>query len=282
MNVSSKWNLLSLGVIPFNSFKDSVYPTSVSHAFAYSGGYVVRDTLKIGEGFWLKFNSNQVLGFYGAPTSGDSFHVIDGWNIVCSLTTPVAVANIGSDPGGIVTSTFYGYSGTYVPTDTIQPGLGYWVKTNQAGSLILSSSPAANPAAAIIIRNTGELPPPPPGSENPASGSAVPRVFALEQNYPNPFNPLTVIRYALPVDGWVRLTVFDVLGEKITTLVDGIQDAGFKSISWDASSAGSGISSRGGYTSGVYFYRLTVRQTEQSPGGEVETFTDVKKMLLIK
>lgn len=85
--------------------------------------------------------------------------------------------------------------------------------------------------------------------------------FTLSQNYPNPFNPSTSISYQLPVSGVVELTIYNVLGTQITTLVNGLQTAGSHSVVWNAAS----------FTSGVYFYRL-----------ETESFVSVKKMLLIK
>ena len=80
----------------------------------------------------------------------------------------------------------------------------------------------------------------------------MPRGFSLEQNYPNPFNPLTVIRYHLPVESKVRLTIYDVLGQEVKLLVDEIQDGGFRQAEWDAS----------GMATGIYFYKLTARQTD--------------------
>lgn len=75
----------------------------------------------------------------------------------------------------------------------------------------------------------------------------LPREFALKQNYPNPFNPSTQIEYAVPKQSNVRLEVFNLLGQKVATLVDGLKDAGFHSVEFNAN----------GLSSGLYFYRLT-------------------------
>ena len=94
------------------------------------------------------------------------------------------------------------------------------------------------------------------------SGSPeLPIEFSLSQNYPNPFNPTTSIQFGLPVAQQVNLTVFNVLGQTVVTLVDGQQEAGRHIVEWEASDN----------SSGVYFYRLT---TEQN--------TETRKMLLLK
>lgn len=96
----------------------------------------------------------------------------------------------------------------------------------------------------------------------------LPTEFALEQNYPNPFNPTTQISYSVPANGFVNLSVFNVLGQKVTTLVDGEMPIGNHVVEWDGTNdAGTGVSS------GVYFYRLTAQDV-----GFVET----KKMMLLK
>jgi hypothetical protein len=71
--------------------------------------------------------------------------------------------------------------------------------------------------------------------------------FALEQNYPNPFNPETIIRYSLPVNGYVAVSVYDILGREVATLVDGFGTAGTHEVRWDASEV----------PGGVYVCRLT-------------------------
>jgi len=93
-----------------------------------------------------------------------------------------------------------------------------------------------------------------------------PAVFALEQNYPNPFNPSTKIKFSLAADSRVSLTVFDVLGQKVMTLVNGNLSAGSHNISFNASNL----------NSGVYFYRI------DAVGVDGANFTSVKKMILTK
>ena len=83
-------------------------------------------------------------------------------------------------------------------------------------------------------------------------GAALPEGFELGANYPNPFNPSTMIPYQLPAAMHVRLQVFNLLGQRVATLVDGEQSAGFHTASWDATdAAGQAVGA------GVYLYRLS-------------------------
>ena len=100
----------------------------------------------------------------------------------------------------------------------------------------------------------------------------VPADFSLDQNYPNPFNPTTQIEYGLPVDGQVKLTVYDLLGQEGRSLISGLdQSAGYHNIMWDArDNRGLAVSA------GVYIYRLTAR------GEDGKKFSRTKKMVLLK
>ena len=97
-------------------------------------------------------------------------------------------------------------------------------------------------------------------------GDPVPDVYALKQNYPNPFNPITKIQYQLPQDNIVKLSVYDIMGRKVKTLVNSTQSAGYKTIVWDATNdQGSMVSA------GMYIYTI-----------EAGDFRKTKKMILLK
>ncbi|MGA2625024.1 MAG: T9SS type A sorting domain-containing protein [Bacteroidota bacterium] len=260
-SVSDRWNLISVPLTVASYSKSALYPTATSNAFAYQGGYVTRATLANGVGYWLKFSGGQSVRITGLVRTRDSISVQAGWNIIGSISSPVAVASLGSSPGGIVASQFFGYSSGYHVTDTIQPGKGYWVKVYQSGKLILASTGELVPSTRIRIVPDGENPPAPPGEEVSNLKSEIPNRFALQQNYPNPFNPTTVISYQLPATSYVTLKVYNMLGQEVATLVNGLQEGGYKSVELDASSM----------PSGLYFYRLTAG-----------TYTSVRKMLMIK
>jgi len=94
-----------------------------------------------------------------------------------------------------------------------------------------------------------------------AIGNEIPKEFKLIQNYPNPFNPITKIRFDLPKNVNVKLTIYDMLGREVETIVNEQLNAGSYEVVFDASK----------YTSGVYYYRLNA--------GE---FVETKKMILVK
>ena len=105
----------------------------------------------------------------------------------------------------------------------------------------------------------------------------IPNSFKLFQNYPNPFNPNTIIKYSLPGDGFVNVTVFNMLGEEIKTLVNNTQKAGKYEVAF--STIGGSASGGNAYTlpSGIYFYRLQV----YAPG-RAGSFVETKKMVILK
>jgi len=122
-----------------------------------------------------------------------------------------------------------------------------WQIQNQSGMIISSGS---NNVDMVVYEN-------------------IPNNYALYQNFPNPFNPKTTIRYQLPVDANLKLELYNILGEKVNTLVNADQQAGYYSKVWD-------INKINKYASGVYIYRLIVK------GKNNTQYVKSKKMMLIK
>jgi hypothetical protein len=259
--LSSGWNMISIPIKVRNQMKDFIYPSSVSDAFAYDHLYLSKDTLQNGSGYWLKFENNQRVILTGVPLMDDTVEIIEGWNMIGSISEPIAVSSINSIPSGMITRSFFKYEVSYQTTDTLYPGYGYWVKVNQDGSLILTSSEYVGEIASRIrIVQSSELPPPPPDVMLEGERQ-LPNEFVLNQNYPNPFNPNTTISYQLPLQSHVTLKLFDVLGREVATLVNVVEEPGYKSLTFDASRL----------SSGVYYYRLQA-------GNYIET----KKLLLLR
>jgi transposase-like protein len=345
MSFVGGWNLISL---PFQSIKipkSVVFPTSISEVFAYEESYISHDSLSHGYGYWIKFGTDDSVDISGDSSYVDTISLRIGWNLIGSLTMPISVNSIVTDPPGILTSDYFGFNGTYVRSDTLFPSKGYWIKSNADGKLILSSSANLFKNATGKLLNTirgsidsfmfddqtghkqtlylgtdsiynikSELPPvPPPGAfdvrfksnqsvehlatngnkqefqillqslyypvkvswklsstENyllklsdgekllGASGdlmiekeitnlslvaennneTSIPQEFLLFQNYPNPFNPSTVINYELPYTSYTRLTVYDLLGRIVATVVDAVMEKGDHAVTWNPKMAG--------------------------------------------
>jgi len=86
------------------------------------------------------------------------------------------------------------------------------------------------------------------------------------QNYPNPFNPITTLRYNLPGDAMVNITIYDMMGRQVKTLVNGSQTAGYKTIHWNATN-----DKNRPVSAGLYLYAIQAGEFKQS-----------KKMVLLK
>ncbi|MEW6050741.1 MAG: T9SS type A sorting domain-containing protein [Candidatus Zixiibacteriota bacterium] len=169
-----------------------------------------------------------------------------------------------TDPSGLICRLFFSLSGNaqsgVVPIDSINldsivvmgpDTIHYWDQSNFSDDQGTAYFPAFSAGYVRVMVPTAL------GDDK----GLLPEEFALGQNYPNPFNPSTVISYALPRASHVTLEVFNVLGQRVATLVDRRVDAGVHQVTFDASRQ----------PSGVYFYRLTH-----------DLGSETKKMILVK
>ena len=117
-----------------------------------------------------------------------------------------------------------------------------------------------------ILKNTGEIEVSSTTKLILDRQPILPEIFTLYQNYPNPFNPITTLRYDLPEQAFVTLTIFDMLGREVNQLVKGTQEAGFRRIQWNGSdNMGRPVSA------GVYLYQI-----------RADEFVHTRKMMLLK
>jgi hypothetical protein len=144
--------------------------------------------------------------------------------------------------------------GTSLDVDSIGNSYitGFFDGTSAFGSLVLSASGIFDIFVAKISNTSLSVGP----HWNSITGG-----FHLFQNFPNPFNPLTVIQYQVPTYGKVILKIYNILGQEVGALVDNFQEAGYKSVTFNAKDL----------PSGLYFYRL-----------QTGNFTDTKKLILLK
>jgi hypothetical protein len=124
------------------------------------------------------------------------------------------------------------------------------------------------PNSRCLIINLG----PDSSTVNVNETEPLPQDFSLLQNYPNPFNPTTTIRYALPEAARVNLSIYNMLGQRVATLTDEAQNAGYHEAIWDGrNEAGVPVAS------GVYFYKI-----DATPSAGGSPFINLKKMVLLK
>jgi hypothetical protein len=161
----------------------------------------------------------------------------------------------------------------------------YWTELggNGHGRIRKANLDGANPLT-LLGDQPGDSVSYPSGIAMLASGvstgivaAAVPAAFSLEQNYPNPFNPATMIRFALPREAHVLLSVYDLLGRNVATLVNETKAAGVHEVRFDASRL----------ASGAYVYRLEVRDPspgpgQSSPAGRGQSPVQTKTLMVVR
>jgi subtilisin family serine protease len=144
--------------------------------------------------------------------------------------------------------TVYPHNGAVAPGETDQVNVKFnameLVDGNYTGCLIVTCNDPLHPVIEIPCSLTV-------GPVSVDEFVNVPAAFSLAQNYPNPFNPKTVMAFGLPVTGQTTLEVYDIMGRKVKTLVDGVLPAGTHNVVWD------GTDNHGtSVASGIYFYKL--------------------------
>ncbi len=369
--ISEGWNMVGLPLEVAHNHVDSLFPNAMDNSlYSWNGAYNLNTTLEKGTGYWLRFPADETVDITGTEFDSIAVDLIQGWNMIAGPSVNVPVGDI-EDPGNIIMAgSLYEYAGAYNLADTIHPGNGYWVRTDQGGQIILkaSTNKSSNTLTAAdmdlhhkisISDNAGlsrilyfnvepeypltkenyMLPPVPffgifdarftgnyrleekgygeiaiqsdnypltvsfaefgqnddkqyllkeyvqgallnthevkEGTTITIENASVnllkvmeqmitPEGFEVDQNRPNPFGDKTEIGYRLPEVTGVVVEIYTMMGQKIATLMNTRQKAGYHTITWDGTDANGNKLSEG-----IYLYKVTAY-------GEVQT----KRMVL--
>ena len=135
------WNLVGLPVDVSDSHYYSVFPESVPEScFGYYDEYIMVEEMEPGNGYWLRFPSSGSTEVTGPALDELEVNILEGWNIISGGSEIVDVNTGLTDPAGIlVPGSVYGFDETYVNSSILEPGKGYWIRSTEAGSIIISS-----------------------------------------------------------------------------------------------------------------------------------------------
>ncbi|MEJ2196886.1 MAG: T9SS type A sorting domain-containing protein, partial [Ignavibacteriaceae bacterium] len=144
------FNMISLPLEVANNNYLVLYPTATSGTlFGFNGGYFLTEDIFPGEGYWLKFASAGSQEIEGLEIPMLELNLDEGWNMVGGPFCDLPLSEVIDDGSILIPNTLMGFDGAYFSTDTFMKGKGYWIRTNDAGTITLDC--------------TSLLPPPPPG-----------------------------------------------------------------------------------------------------------------------
>ena len=288
ISLSEGWNLVS-GI----SETVSIYSISDPDGIIVSGtlygfdvGYVPSDELMAGKGYWLRaYEDGEITLTSGAlaKTAPRDFSLkgkanslnVNGmdlyFGVEMSARERLSYGLPPKPPSGAFDVRFSGdtrIAGENTEIEVMNPSQTLTISYDvvlDAGDhmswILISESDKE-----YTIEGSGEITIPSEETFTLERKAIIPIAYTLHQNYPNPFNPITSLRYDLPEQAQVTLTVYDLIGREVTQLVNTAQEAGYRSVQWDATDMhGKPVSA------GVYLYQIRA--------GE---FVQTKKMVLLK
>jgi len=296
INLSQGWNIISgiTGTVPLSSVIDPENIIVPNTLYGFSELYFNSDEIVNGQGYWINASSDGVITLTNNASARTNITFSDrtltanrisfnGMDLFFGVEIPdnelLSYSLPPQPPAGALDARFEGDLRVVEEHGEIK-----LMHTEENVSIEYSISIDAGEHMNWVLTSAN-------GEENILDGTgefiiaacdqfylkrkeAIPLEFAIHQNYPNPFNPTTMLRYELPEYSFVTLTIYDMLGKEITTLVNDQQEAGYKSVRWDATdSMGKPVSA------GVYLFQISVDNlSNQSQRRLVKTL----KMVLLK
>ena len=142
ISYSADWNLVGLPLALENNGYLELFPNAVQNTlYSFDGsGYAQEIELNPSFGYWLRFNEPGSEIISGLAITQMDVTIHEGWNLISSITFPVEINNISDPEGLIIFGTIYGFNGGYISVAVLEPGKGYWVRSNGDGTISLNYS----------------------------------------------------------------------------------------------------------------------------------------------
>ncbi len=279
VEVNQDWNIIGFydNDVATSSINSNPANLVSTVFYGYNNGYYVAETLKPGKGYWVKCNASGELTA-GSKAAKSAFE----------MPNRELPAIILATENGAAIKLYLGYEGN-VNTFSLPPlppagsfdarfannaivsnELNDNVKL-QANEVVtlkaVNESLNISFNGNVVTLEAGETCTIPKGtSELFVSSVTIPTVYELSQNYPNPFNPSTTIKFALPVEAKVTVTLYNALGQRVNEIASNNFTAGVQTVNFNASEL----------ASGMYIYQISAQGVDGS------NFVDTKKMMLMK
>ena len=135
------WNMVGLPLVVEDGNVSTIFPDAINGTlYSFGVSYILEETLENGKGYWLRFDDSGSSDITGGEITSLTMSMNEGWNLISGISSTIFLENILDPWEIIIDGTLYGYNGSYLYTESLVPGEGYWLRTNDEGDITLSSS----------------------------------------------------------------------------------------------------------------------------------------------
>ena len=135
------WNMVGLPLVVEDGNVSTIFPDAIDGTlYSFGMSYIQEETLENGKGYWLRFDDSGSSDITGGEITSLTMSMNEGWNLISGISSTIELENILDPLEIIIDGTLFGYDGSYLYTENLVPGEGYWLRTYDAGDITLSSS----------------------------------------------------------------------------------------------------------------------------------------------
>ena len=147
------WNMVGLPLVVEDGNVLTIFPDAIDGTlYSFGVSYILEETLENGKGYWLRFDDSGSSAITGGEITSLTMSMNEGWNLISGISSTIALENILDPWEIIIDGTLFGYNGSYLYSENLVPGEGYWLRTNDEGDITLSSSQQSARAVSSVDR----------------------------------------------------------------------------------------------------------------------------------